>query len=566
LIPVLYVNQEMVLRLGTVTGVGHARLMLERSAASGGLQRDRSVPADALTIVTAFIGISLAGAYDATYTDLDGRPTRPSRAGRRTRAVAHRAARRFGRLIKRHHTMFSAKARAVPIVLVTSGFLCWPMVCAGQMVGPTPQPPSIPITAEEVEQIQPESWAVHAQSTFTTQYHPGFTSPFRGPNSLNGHEQARETFDLTLYAGVRPWPGAEFWIDPEIDQGFGLSNTTGVAGYPSGEAYKLGKSEPYFLIQRAFLRQTVDLGGGIEKLDPDLNQLAGTQTADRLVFTIGKYSIIDIFDTNKYAHDPRNDFFNWSIIDQGAFDYAANAWGYSYGATAEWYQNWWTARAGVFDLSTVPNGLNLSPGVRQGQLVTELEERHSLWDQPGKLKFLYWLTWGDLGTYLDAIALGQATGQTPSTGAVRRFRTKDGVGLNLEQQLTGDLGVFARASLSQGSVEEDAFTDINQSISAGLSLTGSSWGRADDTMGLAGVVNRISHDGKLYLAAGGIGGIIGDGQLLHAGPEQIIEAYYNFAVFRGAKLTLDYQFINNPAYNRDRGPVSILGLRAHVQF
>jgi high affinity Mn2+ porin len=117
-----------------------------------------------------------------------------------------------------------------------------------------------------------------------------------------------------------------------------------------------------------------------------------------------------------------------------------------------------------------------------------------------------------------------------------------------------------------GSVEEDAFTDINQSISAGLSLTGSSWGRADDTMGLAGVVNRISHDGKLYLAAGGIGGIIGDGQLLHAGPEQIIEAYYNFAVFRGAKLTLDYQFINNPAYNRDRGPVSILGLRAHVQF
>jgi len=462
--------------------------------------------------------------------------------------------------------MFSAKARAVPIVLVTSGFLCWPMVCAGQMVGPTPQPPSIPITAEEVEQIQPESWAVHAQSTFTTQYHPGFTSPFRGPNSLNGHEQARETFDLTLYAGVRPWPGAEFWIDPEIDQGFGLSNTTGVAGYPSGEAYKLGKSEPYFLIQRAFLRQTVDLGGGIEKLDPDLNQLGGTQTADRLVFTIGKYSIVDIFDTNKYAHDPRNDFFNWSIIDQGAFDYAANAWGYSYGATAQWYQNWWTARAGVFDLSTVPNGLNLSPGVRQGQLVTELEERHSLWDQPGKLKFLYWLTWGDLGTYLDAIALGQATGQTPSTGAVRRFRTKDGVGLNLEQQLTGDLGVFARASLSQGSVEEDAFTDINQSISAGLSLTGSSWGRADDTMGLAGVVNRISHDGKLYLAAGGIGGIIGDGQLLHAGPEQIIEAYYNFAVFRGAKLTLDYQFINNPAYNRDRGPVSILGLRAHVQF
>jgi high affinity Mn2+ porin len=406
------------------------------------------------------------------------------------------------------------------------------------MVGPTPQPPGVPVSPEEAAQVQPETWAVHAQSTFTTQYHPGFRSAFRGANSLNPHEQARETFDITLYAGVRPWPGAEFWFNPESDQGFGLSNTTGVAGYLSGEAYKLGKAEPYFTIQRAFLRQTIDLGGETEKLDPDLNQLGGTQTANRLVFTIGKYSIVDIFDTNKYAHDPRQDFFNWSIIDQGAFDYAANAWGYTYGATAEWYQDRWTARAGVFDLSTVPNGLNLSHGVHQGQFVTEVEERHKLWDQPGKFKLLYWLTWGDLGTYLDAIALGQATGTTPSTAAVRRFRTKGGIGLNLEQQLTEDLGIFARASLSQGSVEEDAFTDINQSISGGLSLAGARWGRPDDTVGLAGAVNRISHQGKLYLAAGGIGGIIGDGRLPNAGPEQIIEAYYRIPVFSFAHLTM----------------------------
>ena len=153
----------------------------------------------------------------------------------------------------------------------------------------------------------------------------------------------------------------------------GWSDTFGVAGYPSGEAYKVGAVYPYFVIQRAFLRQTIDLGGDPEKLDADLNQLAGTQTANRLVFTAGKYSVVDIFDTNKYAHDPRNDFFNWSIVDQGAFDYAANTWGYTYGAAAEWYRDWWTIRAGVFDLSTVPNGANLSPGVRQGQFVTELE-------------------------------------------------------------------------------------------------------------------------------------------------------------------------------------------------
>jgi len=442
-------------------------------------------------------------------------------------------------------------------------FLCWAATAAAQMVGPTPQPQGTP---EGADQVQPEIWAVHGQTTNVWLLQPAFRSPYQGPQSLSPATNARETVDTTLYAGLQPWSGAEFWINPEIDQGFGLSDTFGVAGYPSGEAYKIGKVHPYFLVQRAFLRETIDLGGESEKLDPDLNQLAGTQTADRLVFTIGKYSVVDIFDTNKYAHDPRNDFFNWSIIDQGAFDYAANSWGYTYGGAAEWYQDWWTARAGVFDLSTVPNGLNLSPGVKQGQFVAELEERHRLWDRPGKLKLLYWLTWGDLGTYLDAIALGQATGQTPSTAAVRSFRTKGGVGLNLEQQLTSDLGTFARASMSDGSVEEVDFSDINQSVSAGLSLAGARWERPDDTIGLAGVVNRISRQAKLYFAASGLGGIIGDGQLPNAGPEQILEAYYSFAVSSFAHLTADYQFINNPAYNRDRGPVSIFGGRIHIEF
>jgi high affinity Mn2+ porin len=284
-----------------------------------------------------------------------------------------------------------------------------------------------------------------------------------------------------------------------------------------------------------------------------------------VVLTIGKYSVVDIFDTNAYAHDPRNDFLNWSIIDQGAFDYAANAWGYSYGSTAEWYQDWWTVRAGVFDLSAQPNSKGLATNFAQGQFVAELEERHHLWDQPGKLKFLYWLARGYLGTYLDAISLGEAIGQTPSTAGVRSLRTKDGVGLNLEQPLISDLGVFARASVSQGTVEEIDFTDINQSISGGLSFGGSRWGRPDDTVGLAGAVNRISHQGKLYLAAGGLGGIIGDGELPNAGPEQILETYYRVAILGFAHVAFDYQFINNPAYNRDRGPVSIFSLQLHLQ-
>jgi len=455
------------------------------------------------------------------------------------------------------------------VILIAAGaigLLWWPTMCGAQMVGPTPQPQGIPVTPEQAEQVEQEIWAIHGQATNVWLLQPAFRSPYQGPHSLRPGANGRETVDVTLYAGFRPWTGAEVWINPEVDQGFGLSDTFGVAGYVSGEAYKIGKAEPYFLVQRGFLRQTINLGGETEKLDPELNQLGGTQTADRLVLTIGKYSVVDIFDTNAYAHDPRNDFFNWSIIDMGAFDYAANSWGYTYGAALEWYKDWWTARAGVFDLSQEPNSVALSRGFAQGQFVGELEERHNLWDQSGKLKFLYWLTRGRLGTYLDAISLGAATGQTPSTSDDRRFRTKDGFGLNLEQRLADDFGVFARASVSQGTVEEVDFTDLNKSISAGLSLTGSRWGRPDDTVGLAGAINRISHQGKLYLAAGGLGGIIGDGQLPNAGPEQILEAYYSVGLSSFAHFTADYQFINNPAYNRNRGPVSVFGLRLHLQF
>jgi high affinity Mn2+ porin len=446
------------------------------------------------------------------------------------------------------------------------GILCWPGISDAQLVAPTPQPPGIPLTPEQAAELQPENFAIHGQATFTWELQPGFRSPYQGPQSLSAAANGRETIDVTLYAGIRPWPGAEIWINPEVDQGFGLSNTFGVAGYPSGEAYKLGKAEPYFLVQRGFLRQTIDLGGGAEQLEPNLNQLGGSQTADRLVFTAGKLSVVDIFDNNRYAHDPRSDFLNWSIIDMGAFDYAANSWGYTYGGAAEWYQSWWTVRVGVFDLSLMPNSDKLSPGFAQGQLVAELEERHQLWDQPGKLKFLYWLTRGRLGSYSDAIALGEATGTTPSTGAVRRFRTKDGLGLNFEQQIAADFGFFARGSMSQGTVEEVDFTDINQSISAGLSMTGSRWGRPDDTVGLAGAANRISHHGKLYLAAGGLGGIIGDGRLPNAGPEQILEAYYRVSLLEVGHIAFDYQFINNPAYNRDRGPVSVFALQLHIQY
>ena len=198
--------------------------------------------------------------------------------------------------------------------------------------------------------------SLHGQATFTEQAYPSFRSPYAGTNSLDGTAQGRETIDATLYAGFKLWQGAEFWFNPEIDQGFGFDNTHGLAGFPSAESYKLGSAYPYARVQRAFVRQTINLGGDVEKVDEDVNQFAGTRSADRLVLTVGRFGVNDIFDTNKYANNPKTDFLNWTAINAGTFDYAGDGWGYTYGAAAEWYTGRWTLRAGVFDLSATPAG------------------------------------------------------------------------------------------------------------------------------------------------------------------------------------------------------------------
>ena len=407
-------------------------------------------------------------------------------------------------------------------------------------------------------------WNVHGQTTFTEQYAPPFHAPYRGQNSLDSNI-GRETFDATAYLGLRLWRGAELWINPEIDQGFGLSGTLGVAGFPSAEAYKVGADYPYVRLDRAFIRQTIDLGGETQKVDAGINQFAGSQTANRLVITVGKFSVADIFDNNKYAHDPRNDFLNWAVVDTGTFDYGAEPWGYTLGAAAEWYQGNWTLRGGVFDLSILPNNLELDPGFQQFQWVGEIERRYELWGHPGKIAVTGFLSRGRMGSYEDAIALAEITGGPADIAAVRQYRSRGGVSMNVEQEITADLGAFVRAGVTNGNVEPYEFTDIDRTVAAGLALKGTQWGRPDDTFGLAGVVNGISAEHQAFFNDGGLGILIGDGQLPHPGLEQIIETYYGFPLSFW-RVTFDYQFVVNPAYNRNRGPVSVLGARLHAQF
>ncbi len=425
--------------------------------------------------------------------------------------------------------------------------------------GPDPD-----IFTKSIKALELDQFAFHGQTTFIEQYAAPFRSPYLGPQSLSPN-QGRESLDFMYFIGAKPWKGAEIWIDPEFNQGFGLSNTKGIAGFPSGASFKVGSAVPYARIQRFFLRQTIDLGGATEKVEADQNQFAGSNTTNRLVLTVGKFSISDVFDQNKYAQNPRKDFMNWALIDTGSYDYAADAWGYTYGAAAEWYQGPWTIRGGVFDISTVPNGTDLDTTFSQFQLDGEIERRYSLWNRAGKVAVTGFLTRANLGTYQDAIALAQATGGSADIAAVRRYRSRSGLSMNLEQEIIDDLGIFGRAGFASGNVEPDSYTDIDRTVVAGLSLTGKRWGRPDDTVGFAAIANAITPIHAEFLNAGGLGILIGDGQLPHLGLEQIIETYYQFPIYSW-KVMFDYQFVANPAYNRDRGPVSIASIRLHSEF
>ena len=413
-----------------------------------------------------------------------------------------------------------------------------------------------------------ERLAIHGQLTYVEQETGSFNAPYAGPNSLSPRH-GKETADATLYVGARLWAGAEGWLAVEIDQGFGLNNTLGLAGFTSGEAYKVGRNKPYLRLPRAFIRQTVNLGEANEAHEAvagAANQLADVRSADRFVFTLGKFAVTDVFDASQYSHDPRSDFFNWAVIDAGTFDYAADAWGFTVGSAAEWYRGAWTLRAGLFDLSNVPNSEHLDPGAHEFQIVLEAEKRHELFGLSGKALVTYYQSRGRMGLLEDAISLAQRTGGPVDAAAVRQYRSRVGVSIALEQQLDTDLALFARAGAAGGNVEVYEFTDIDRTVALGLSIKGTRWSRTRDTAGLAGIINDISATRERYLDAGGLGVLIGDGRLPHPGREQILETYYSVAIPAQAFVTFDYQRVTNPAYNRDRGPVSILAVRLHTQF
>ncbi|MBV8187365.1 MAG: carbohydrate porin [Alphaproteobacteria bacterium] len=414
----------------------------------------------------------------------------------------------------------------------------------------------------------PGTWEVHGQSTFIYQGYPAFAAAYDGPQSLPSIGQSRDTWTSSLFLGVRLWKGGELYYNPELLQGFGLAGTFGAGGFPNGEAQKSNFPFPRYSTSRLFLRQTFGLGGETEKIDSDYGQLAGVYDVSRLTVQVGRYAVHDLFDGNDYAQDPRTDFLNWSIWASGAFDYAADRIGLTYGITAEWNEANWAARMGYFLVGNQPNSNVFSVDLfGTGAYNAELELRYKLAGHPGVAKFGGWMHETFAGNWNDALNLMAATGLDPQTAIaqVQHNQPMFGYYINLQQEIAEDLGAFARWSWNDGQSQISAFTDINSSLSAGVSIKGKRWGRPDDTVGIAGAINFISPSFASYLSQGGLGILVGDGALTYL-PEQIVETYYAWKVTKAMTVTADYQLLLNPAYNFVRGPVNVFSGRLHLQF
>jgi high affinity Mn2+ porin len=407
------------------------------------------------------------------------------------------------------------------------------------------------------------NWELHGQTTYVQQGYPAFRAPYSGPNSLMPWPQTRETWTASAFLGVRAWDGGELYYTPELLQGFGLGGTVGLGGFPNGDAQKSAFSYPHYSTSRLLVRQTVGFGGEQETLDSAPNQVSENVDVSRLTFQAGLFPVADLFDGNAYARDSRSGFMNWAIWAAGAFDYAADRVGLGYGATAELNQKNWALRTGYFLMDAQSNSSNFDmQWFRRGEYLVELETRYDLFSHPGKLRTIGWINSGFMGSYretLDNPALNLDLAQT------RRGRIKYGYVFNLEQSVTDSVGLFGRWSWNDGKTEIMSFADIDASLSGGVSIKGTSWGRSDDTIGIAGAVNALSADHRDFTAAGGLGILIGDGRLSYR-PEQILEIYYAYAISKASALTFDYQYIVNPAYNADRGPLSIFSGRIHAEF
>ena len=410
----------------------------------------------------------------------------------------------------------------------------------------------------------PPSWDVRFQQTVVIQGHPEFSALYSGANSLQTAAETKTSITSTLFFGVRLWSGSEVYINPEMSGGEGMSGATGVAGFPNGETFRIGNPKPTPFLARAYVAQTFACGSVMQYLSPDVNQFGGSVPVERLTIVIGKFGLADFFDDNSYSHDPRTQFLNWALMNNGAWDYAADTRGYTWGLLSVYHAADWTVRgAGTLE-PKYANGLEMDTRVTKAfSLNVELERRYQWNKRDGTIRFLLFRNQADMGNY-DA-AIGDTS--VPKDIVLTRHvgRMKYGVGINVEQQIADHAGLFGRLGWNDGINETWAYTEIDRTLSLGGELKGNSWNRQNDQLGAALVLNALSQGHLRYLGDGGYGFLLGDGKLRY-GPELVFETYYSALLKPWMTLSVDYQFVTNPGYNRDRGPVHVFAARIHTEL
>ncbi|MGA3025978.1 MAG: carbohydrate porin [Bryobacteraceae bacterium] len=415
--------------------------------------------------------------------------------------------------------------------------------------------------------VESERWNLFWQATSIGQYHGTFYSPYAGPFSLQDYAERDASLTTTLFFGLRLEQNTVLYFDPEIAGGRGFSGVNGLANSSNGELPRVASATPKPYLARLYISHDFALGNEMESVESDENQLAGERPMNRYTVTVGRFTVTDFFDNNSYSHDPRTQFMGWAVMYNGAWDYPADVRGYTWGWVHEIHRRNWSLRYASAAMPRVANGLRFDRRllVNRGD-VFEGEYRYTVRKHAGTVRLLNYENHADAGTYAEAIRQAELNGGTPDVTSTRRNGTlKYGFGVNMEQEIAKDVGVFARLGWNDGKTESFAFTAIDRLATGGVSVTGRRWHRPFDTLATEFTASGISGVHALYLARGGDDFLIGDGRLEY-GPECIEETYYDARLFPGVFASFDLQHVANPAYNQQRGPLWISSVRLHLEF
>jgi len=444
------------------------------------------------------------------------------------------------------------------------------------------------LSHHRLHNLDDERWNLYGQFTYISSWKMPFQAPYTNANgSINSLVPDRErsfSGTFTVFFGLKLWQGGEAYFVPEVISERGLSQIRGIGGsIQNFELQKTGSETPQLYRSRLFLRQTFGLGGAPVVKTSNPMQLGTVVDSRRLVLTLGNFTVLDIFDRNNVTWDPRQTFFNMSFMTYSSWDFAADARGYSWGGAVELYWDDWALRFGRMAPPEHPNVLPLDLRIwKYYSDALEIEHNHVLFGLPGAVRILGYRNHEVTGRFDDAIAAyradpsknalactsynyGSGNFTAPDLCWVRKPNQKLGIGINVEQFVAQNIGVFFRGMYSDGNTEVDAFNPADRSLNFGAVAKGTLWQRPFDVAGVGMSMSWISKIHADYLAMGGVDGFVGDGHL-RQGAEGVFELFYSFNLFKAIWLAGDYQFLWNPGFNLDRGPVNIIGAKIHAEF